>query len=118
VVDVLCSLLSQTAVPSVCRHSSARLARMADLIVFTTGSRDQLYRPCVDCGKKTGNYCETLLQVGKSLWQGGVCLADENVPSENWAPHQRTPLCTDCERVHGACHFCRGVHLRTPRTMA
>ena len=71
-------------------------------------------RPCVDCGRVTGNFCETLLQMGHALWQGGVCLAANRIPSEPWAEDQRTPLCTSCERRHGACRFCRGVYGCTP----
>ena len=77
--------------------------------ISTSGAHEQsLSRPCVDCGLCTGNFCETLLQQGKERWQGGVCYAENRVPTERWAPEQRTPLCTHCERKWGVCHFCRG----------
>jgi len=42
----------------------------------------------------------------------GVCLAADHMLMETSG--QRTPLCTHCERQHGACHFCRRVHSCTP----
>ena len=75
---------------------------------------DDLIRPCVDCGRKTGNFCETMMQKGHAFWQGGVCLAADWVPSEAWAEGQRTPLCTSCEARNGACRFCRRVPACTP----
>ena len=60
-----------------------------------------LCRPCVDCGRKTGCYCDN-------------CKAKDRVPSEEWADHQQTPLCTYCDRKYDECHFCRGLHWCTP----
>ena len=82
------------------------------LYVLAVG--DGLIRPCVDCGRQTGNFCETLLQAGHAYWQGGVCLAADWMPQEEWADGQRTPLCTSCEERYGACRFCRGVQTCTP----
>ena len=81
-----------------------------ELKVRTFGAIDDLNRPCVECGLITGNYCETLSQVGHPLWQGGICLASERIPSEKWQQCQSTPLCCGCEILYGACRFCRGVH--------
>ena len=53
------------------------------LYVLAVG--DGLIRPCVDCGRQTGNFCETLLQAGHAFWQGGVCLAADWMPQEEWA---------------------------------
>ena len=75
-----------------------------------------LHRPCVDCGRRTGNFCETMQQKGHSLWQGYSCFAAERLPNETWALNQRTPLCTTCEAAMGACHFCRGQLWATPPT--
>ena len=55
------------------------------------GDEAMFLRPCVDCGRHTGNFCETLDQVGHAGWQGGVCIAEDRVPSEEWAEGQRTP---------------------------
>ena len=62
-----------------------------------------LCRPCVDCGRYTGCYCD-----GDELGiSGRPCLASDRVPGEAWAVNQRTTLCTNCDRRHGLCHFCR-----------
>ena len=87
---------------------------LATMHVHAFGSREELFRPCVDCGRKTGNYCETPIQVGHAEAQGGKCFAKDRVPSEHWAIGQKTPLCTFCENIHGSCHFCRGVESCTP----
>ena len=34
-------------------------------------------------------------------------MAADHMPMETWESGQRTPLCTNCEEQHGACHFCR-----------
>ena len=83
----------------------------SELTVLSWG--DHLYRPCVDSGRRAGNFCETLLQAGHARWQGGSCLAEVSFPSGDeeggWSCSQRTPLCTACEKKHGACHGCRKV---------
>ena len=61
-----------------------------------------LTRPCVDCGLFTGAFCDA------------ECLAAYRLPSEHWAPGQRTPHCTTCDRRYGRCHYCRGAHWCTP----
>ena len=73
--------------------------------VLAIGGEALLMRPCVDCGRRTGNFCETPAQAGHTGWEGGICLAAKHIPSEEWAPGQRTPLCSACERIHGACHL-------------
>ena len=78
------------------------------------GDEAMLLRPCVDRGRHTGNFCETLDQVGHAGWQGGVCLAEDRVLSDEWAEGQRTLLCYHCKDKHGACRFCRKVHGCTP----
>ena len=84
--------------------------------VLAVGQEWQLMRPCTECGRRTGRFCETMLQVGYAHWQGGICLAAERIPSESWAHNQRTPLCGPCETKYGACRFCRRVHGCTPPT--
>ena len=65
---------------------------------------DGLVRTCVDCGLITGHCC-------------GLCLATTRLPDESWAPGQHTPLCSQCDRLHAACHFCRGAMWATPPTV-
>ena len=57
-----------------------------DLQIHAAADAATLCRPCVDCGRKTGNYCETMLQKGHVAPQGGVCLATAWIPSENGRP--------------------------------
>ena len=63
--------------------------------VHAIGTQAMLMRPCVDCGLRTGSYCDN-------------CEAVHRLPGEEWARGQKTPLCTSCDRTHhGICHFCR-----------
>ena len=66
----------------------------ATLEVIALGHPKLLDRPCVDCGKKTGSFCD-------------YCRAADRVPDELWADSRRMPLCTRCERRELACHYCR-----------
>jgi hypothetical protein len=74
---------------------------MNQMQIITCSDTDTLYRPCVDCGRKTGCFCDN-------------CKAKDRVPSEKWADNQQTPLCTDCDRQYYECHFCRGLQWCTP----
>ena len=56
-----------------------------------------LYRPCVDCGQKTGCFFDN-------------CEAQERMPDQRWAKGQLTPLCTTCDAMRGACHLCLGLY--------
>ena len=69
--------------------------------VLAMGSPAMLNRPCVDCGLFTGRFCD-------------YCLASDRLPDEVWAAGQMTPLCSNCENKHQACHFCRGASWCTP----
>ena len=69
-------------------------SKMVQFGVLAVGDREMLCRPCVDCGLRTGCFCD---------W----CLAADRLPDEKWAAGQLTPLCTHCDREYGACHFCR-----------
>ena len=71
--------------------------------VLATGDAEVLCRPCVDCGVRTGSYCD---------W----CEAVDRMPSEQWAHGQMTPLCTRCDSIHDECHFCRDLPWCTPPT--
>ena len=71
------------------------------LHVLAHGPGNILLRACVDCGLRTGCFCDS-------------CLAQDRMPGEEWAPGQPTPLCTYCDDQFGACHFCRGVHWAQP----
>ena len=62
-----------------------------------------LYRPCVDCGRYTGGWCDT----GEPMV--GLCKAKLTVPTEDWGETQATPLCATCGNKWGTCHFCRKV---------
>ena len=61
-----------------------------------------LIRPCWDCGRRTGSWCDGGSPTGK-------CAAVLACPVESWRPNQATPLCTRCDDLHGRCHSCRGV---------
>ena len=67
------------------------------------GDPGLLCRPCVDCGLRTGRFCD-----------GDGCLAAVRVPSEQWAPGQLTPFCSHCEAKRLLCHFCEGKAWATP----
>ena len=43
---------------------------------------DGKIRPCVDCGRRTGNFFETTDQTGHSLWQRGARVAADWMPCE------------------------------------
>ena len=64
--------------------------------ILAVGDPSMLCRPCVDCGVKTGRFCD-------------YCYAADRVPSEEWADGQMTPLCSRCDNFHDMCHFCRGL---------
>ena len=65
------------------------------------GEEGLLLRPCVDCGRRTGSFCDH-------------CLAADRLPEEEWVEGQQTPLCTVCDRLHNRCHFCRGLTWARP----
>ena len=67
------------------------------------------FRACVNCGKRTGNYCD-----GAS-WRN-ACLAAYCIPSEESAQGQSTLLCNACETRFSLCRFCLGIHSATPPT--
>ena len=84
-------------------HSSWSALSMAaeKLPCLAGGTECELFRPCVDCGLITGSFCD-------------FCKAADWLPDEAWAEHQVTPLCTRCDRMRDACHFCRGEHWCVP----
>ena len=65
-------------------------------------------RPCVDCGRITGNFCQAD--------RVHECFADIRIPSEHWEGGQRTPFCSECESKKPCCRFCRGIPSCTPPT--
>ena len=69
--------------------------------VLALGDAKMLYRPCVDCRLMTGRFCDR-------------CYAADRMPDEEWATGQLTPLCSQCDNKHDACHFCRGQSWCTP----
>ena len=74
---------------------------MEVIAVPEEGQVDLLLRHCVDCGLRTGSFCDG-------------CLAVTRFPDEEWVRNQHTPLCTACDRRHGMCHFCRGLIWSVP----
>ena len=50
----------------------------AALLTFARGPGNILLRACVDCGLRTGSFCD-------------FCLAQDRVPGEVWAPGQPPP---------------------------
>ena len=74
----------------------------ADIEILAAGDIQTLCRPCVDCSRFTGSYCDH-------------CYAVDRMPNERWAVGQGTPLCTVCDHRYRACHFCRGLHWCAPR---
>ena len=74
------------------------------------GTDAELIRPCVDCGRRTGRFCDGP-GVLHDPWTVDTppCFAAERVPGEEWRPGQRTPLCSECDQLMIACcHYCRG----------
>ena len=74
---------------------------VAGIQVLAVGDGSMLLRPCVDCSRITGRFCDG-------------CRAADRIPSEQWADNQMTPLCSRCDNEHEACHFCRGLHWCAP----
>ena len=64
---------------------------------LTWGQPEQLLRACVDCGRRTGSFCD---------W----CWAADRLPNEQWVPSQKTPLCTVCDKQWKCCRYCRRTH--------
>ena len=56
-------------------------------VLAHSDSPDMLLRSCVDCGLRTGRFCDH-------------CLAEDRVPNEVWASGQHTPLCSHCDNEH------------------
>jgi len=98
------------------RSFAVFLDRNMELVVQAYGDKETLFRPCVDCGLMTGRFCDGLEQGSHAAWQGGFCSAQDRLPDEKWAVCQSTPLCSSCEVMFGACHFCRRVAWCTPPT--
>ena len=69
------------------------------LQVLAVGDEKMLCRPCVDCGTRTGRFCDGH---GK-----GECYAANRLPDQEWADGQLTPLCRKCEDKWRMCHWCR-----------
>ena len=68
-----------------------------------------LLRDCVDCGRRTGRFCD-------------YCFAEDRFPKGDttgrpWACNQLTPLCSFCDNARGACHFCLGILVTRPVEM-
>ena len=87
------------------------LKRDAQITVISAGDPETLCRPCVDCGLKTGYFCD-----GAELEGGFACIASDRIPAETWCDGQRTPFCRPCEDKMVSCNFCRGTPWCQPFT--
>ena len=94
--------LSSLCFPHVCALLPAMAPSVPMTVTALAGSASSLCRPCVDCGRYTGSFCDN------------DCLAQTRVPSERWTQGQRTPHCTSCEDKYIVCHFCRQQHWTQP----
>ena len=78
-----------------------KMSGAASMQVLSCGTMDQLYRPCVDCGRWTGCYCDGCTAASRGL--------------QDVAPNQMTPLCNTCDNKQGYCHFCLGLQWCGPQ---
>ena len=60
--------------------------------VLDSDGHDMARRPCRDCGRRTGSWCDGC----------------QNNVAFSW------PFCTDCEETKAVCHRCRGQQWCTP----
>ena len=93
--------LSDCSLSSSFSQTSTRAMTAANMDILCFGDATTLIRPCVDCGLRTGGYCDD-------------CFAAERMPNEHWADGQHTPLCSRCDNEHDRCHFCRGMRWCAP----
>ena len=92
------------AVPAIGGDAAAPKKIMGNIEVMAWGSKEELCRPCVDCGLVTGRFCD-----GKDE----ACLAAER-SNGRWCEGQQTPFCSKCEEKSMFCYFCRGHPWCTP----
>ena len=92
---------SATTCPLPQRYPPGRGMPRVNMEVLAWGDEKMLIRPCVDCGLMTGRYCD---------W----CRAADRCPNEQWAKGQMAPLCSYCDNMLDACHFCRGLSWCAP----
>jgi len=86
------------------RIARSTLGSMVELQVLAAGTMELLCRPCVDCRRVTGRFCD-------------YCFAADRMPEQTWADNQLTPFCSQCEETHVRCKYCRqDLAARTPRT--
>ena len=65
-----------------------------------------LYRQCVDCGVRTGRFCDWCRAVDR-FPQG-------DATGRGWADGQLTPLCSECDDARDGCHFCLDLWVTKP----
>jgi len=81
-LDIACATFKDAVVIVQCLdHVCARgvatmVAAVQETVVILV-----VNRPCVDCGRVTGCFCD---------W----CYARDSMPREQWMERQKTPLCT------------------------
>jgi len=73
-------------------------------ILCVAKDASSLIRPCVDCGTRTGRFCDGIPRDYGAFID---CFAADRCPSEQWETNQRTPLCSTCDEAFDLCHFCR-----------
>ena len=95
------SPVGRLAMPAIIRGKFVPTGTGTPLEALAYGDRELLFRPCVDCGQKTGRCCD-------------YCYAVNRIPTEQWAKNQLTPLCSICDNSRDMCHFCLGVHSCRP----
>ena len=82
--------------------------------VLATGDEALLVRPCVDCGRRTGNFCETPAQAGHTGWEGGICLAAKHIPSEKVGTRPEDTSLLGVRAHPRGMPVCRRVSMCTP----
>ena len=110
ILSMLVAILAQVTAPFLLLHSLWCLVMSTALTTLSVGHKDELCRPCVDCGLFTGRFCD-----GQEFEAAGTpCFAKARLPSETWVDNQRTPLCSQCDWRYEKCHYCRGVRSCAP----
>ena len=80
---------------------SCRLCAMSAKVAMEVLALSSEESPCVDCGLITGRFCEG-------------CFARDRDFKEVWVDGQPIALWSECNWMHGGCHYCRGLPWATP----
>jgi len=94
-VHLQCALRSHLWLKLVCCSlHGCRSASMSSVLGATQPASEDLFHPCVDCGTRTGSFCD-------------YCFAADRLPAQWWAHEQPTPLCSECDDAWDMCKYCR-----------